>query len=113
MTAAGGGGTPGELVVDGYGTTPGAGHIAVAPNGDIVCLAADKYTSVDVVYQPEKYDLIEVVGAPVAANILTLPAAAAGAIVLLEATATAGGALGAKIPLIPGSGAPATSRRPP
>lgn len=112
MSAAGGGGTAGELTIDAYGTTPVGGHIAVAPNGDIVALASDKWTSVDVVYQPEKLDVVEVIGAPVAANVLTLPALATtpGVVLLMECTATAAGSAGAKIPLVPGSGAPAAGQ---
>jgi hypothetical protein len=104
-------GTLGELAVQAYGTTPIDGQIAVAPNGDIVVLAASRYTDIDVVYQPEKTDLAEVT-LTVTASVLTLPAAltAAGVTALLEAVVTTGGSTGTKIVLVPGAGAPAAGQ---
>lgn len=109
--ARAGTGTLGELAVQTYGTTPAAGQIAVAPNGDIVTLAADAYTDIDVVYQPDKYDIAEVT-LPVATHVLTLPTqlTARGAILLLDATATVGTSTGRKIILVPGAGAPAAGQ---
>src|SRR5574343_977471 len=46
------GGTLGEMTVTALGADPGAGEIAVAPNGDIVTRALDAYTSVDIDYMP-------------------------------------------------------------
>jgi hypothetical protein len=104
-------GTLGELAVQAYGATPIDGQIAVAPNGDIVVLAASRYTDIDVTYQPDKVDLAEIT-LTVAANVLTLPAAltAAGVNALLEAVATIGGSLGSKVLLVSGAGAPAAGQ---
>jgi len=101
----------GELAVVAYGTTPATGQIAVGPNGDIVTLAADAITSVDVVYQPEKQDIQETTLA-VAANVLTLPSqfTGQGVINLLEVEATIGTSVGKKIVLVPGAGAPAAGQ---
>lgn len=103
--------TAGELAVVAYGTTPATGQIAVAPNGDIVVLAADAWTSVDVFYQPDAYDVAEVT-LPVTTNVLTLTAAlaAVGCKALLEAEAVAAGSTGKKIILVPGAGAPAAGQ---
>lgn len=101
----------GELAVVGPGVTPATGEIAVAPNGDIVTLAADAYTSVDVHYLPTKYDLGEVT-LPVVANVLTLPVAATtpGVVRIFEAEALVGTSVGKKIILMPGAGAPAAGQ---
>jgi hypothetical protein len=109
--ARAGAGSIGEINIQTFGTAPAAGQIAVAPNGDIVTLAADAWTDIDIVYQPDKYDLGEVT-LQVVANVLTLPAGFTSRRVgaLLEATATAGAATGKKIILIPGSGAPAAGQ---
>lgn len=104
------GGVTGELTCDAYGTTPLTGHIAVAPNGDLVVLAADAITSLDVWYRPMQHDVVEYT-LPVAAGVLTIPAAAttAGVLALLEAEVTAGTVTGKKIVLVPGA-APATTK---
>ena len=104
-------GTLGELAVQAFGATPADGQIAVAPNGDVVTLAASRYTDIDVVYQPDKYDLFEVSGIAVAANVLTIPAALTtpGVVALLQAVAV-GGAGGEKIILVPAAGAPAAGQ---
>jgi hypothetical protein len=96
-------GSVGELTVEPYGTTPAAGQIAVAPNGDLVFLAADAWTNVDVVYLPEKYDLLDVT-LPVSSNVLTLPASMTnkGVVLLLEANAVTATSPGEKIVLVPG-----------
>lgn len=111
--ARSGTGTLGELAIQSPNTTPAAGQIAVSPNGQIVLLAADAYTSVDVVYVPEKYDVFEVelTGAVASAFDLStlLPAQVAqGIVMLLEAEATVGSVTGKKIVLAPGAAAPAT-----
>jgi hypothetical protein len=105
------GGVTGELTVKGYGVTPATGEIAVAPNGDIVTLAADAITDLDVTYLPEKYDVSEVT-LPVATHVLTIPATftAKGVVLLLEAVANAGTTTGKKILLVPGAGAPAAGQ---
>lgn len=99
--------TPAELTVKTYGTTPGSGEIAVAPNGDIVVLASDAWTDLDVTYMPERGDIVVLPELPVATGVLTLPTSvldAAGdrkAILLLSAKATAGSVVGDKIVLVP------------
>ena len=102
----------GVLAVQAYGTTPGSGQIAVAPNGDIVMLTADNNEGVDVTYIPERGDVVEV-ALPCTASVLTIPAAltARGVIALLSANATsaAPGLTGQKIVLVPGA-APATTK---
>lgn len=101
----------GELTPVAYGVTPTTGQIAVAPNGDIVTLAADAITDLDCFYLPEKYDLYELT-LPVATHVATIPAAftAKGVSLLLEAIALAGTATGKKIILAPGAGAPAAGQ---
>lgn len=105
------GAVTGELTPVAYGTTPATGQIAVGPNGDIVTLAADAITDLDVVYLPEKYDVVEV-QLPVATHVLTIPSTftAKGAVLLLEAIADAGTSTGKKIVLVPGAGAPAAGQ---
>lgn len=100
--ARAGTGTPAELTVDAYGTTPSAGHIAVAPNGDIVTLTADAWTDLDVTYQGDKYDVVELT-LPVVSNALTIPAiyTVLGVVGLLESEAIAGTSAGKKEVLIP------------
>lgn len=110
--ARAGTGTLGELAVQAFGTTPAAGQIAVGPNGDIVVLAADAWTDLDVVYQPDKYDLAEVT-LPVVANVATLPPSLitnTRVVSLLDANATAATSTGRKIILVPGAGAPAAGQ---
>jgi hypothetical protein len=109
--ARAGGGTLGELAVQAFGATPADGQIAVAPNGDIVLLAASTYSQVDVEFIPEKGDEFIFAGS-VAANVLTLPASLTGrgVILLADANATAGTTLGKKIILVPGAGAPAAGQ---
>lgn len=99
-----------QLTVVGYGVTPAAGQIAVAPNGKIVTLAADAWTNLDVIYLPEKGDQFSVT-LPVSANTLTLPTnmTTPGASTLLAVTVVAGGSVGDKIVLAPGS-APAAGQ---
>jgi hypothetical protein len=95
--------------------TPGAGEIAVAPNGDIVTLAADAYTSVDIVYEPFPHDVLEY-ELDVAVGVATIPAPALarGVLALLEAEVTAGTVTGKKGILVPlaggGAGLPATTK---
>lgn len=110
--ARAGTGTAGELAVQAFGATPAAGQVAVAPNGDIVVLAADAWTDLDVVYQPDKYDIGEVT-LPAVAHVVTLPAQFATntrVVALLEAVATVGTSTGKKIVLVPGAGAPAAGQ---
>jgi hypothetical protein len=101
----------GELTVVGPNVTPTSGQISVAPNRDIVVLAADAITELDIVYLPEKCDIIELTF-PVVSNTMTLPASVTslGVIAMLEATAIVGTIPGKKIILAPAGSAPATGQ---
>ncbi len=100
--ARSGTGTPGELTVVAYGATPTAGQIAVAPNGDIVTLAADAWTALDVLYQPQKHDVVEVELPVSSSGVLTFPSYLAGKpIDLMEAEVTLGSGAGKKIVIVP------------
>ena len=111
--ARAGGATLGELSVQAVNTTPATGQIAVAPNGDIVVLAADAWTAIDLVYVPVRGDVVSF-DLPVATHVLTLPTSnldvARGVLYLIDATATAGTSTGRKIILAPGAGAPAAGQ---
>lgn len=104
-------GTPGELAIQAYGTTPASNQIAIAPNGDIVVLAADAISGLDVEYMPIKGDIIEITDLPVLSDeaLIPIPWTTRGVVYLVEATATAGTATGSKIVLVPGT-APAAGR---
>jgi hypothetical protein len=104
-------GTLGELAPQAFGATPADGQIAVAPNGNIVVLAASAYTNIDVDYLPMKGDVIQYTGS-VAVGVLALPAAlvARGVITLLSAVVNAGAVPGGKIVLVPAAGLPATTQ---
>lgn len=104
-------GTLGELAPQAYGATPGDAQIAVAPNGDIVVVAASGYLNVDVTYLPARGDVVEL-DLPVAANVATIPAAytALGVVLLAYVESTTGGATGEFIVLVPGAGAPAAGQ---
>jgi hypothetical protein len=94
--ARSGAGAAGPLAVVAY--PPAAPNdVAIAPNGAIVTLPADAWTSVDVSYLPVKGDVVEVTS-NVAANVLALPSnvTSAGAVMLLEAEALTGGSTGLK-----------------
>jgi len=110
-TARAGTAGTGEMTVVAYGVTPASGEIAVGPNGDIVLLAADAITDVDVIYVPERGKVIDSVF-PVVTNVLTLPASVTDRSVVLleEAEAVEGTSTGTKIVLIPGAGAPAAGQ---
>lgn len=105
------GGVTGEFAPQTYGTTPGSGQCAVAPNGDLVFLAADAVTSVDVTYVPERGEEIELV-LPVdpATGILEIPASYVdrGVLLLSEAESLAGTLVSEMEILVPTSSAPAT-----
>lgn len=103
------GGVTGELTPVAYGATPTTGQIAVAPNGDVVVLAADAITDMDLVYTPERGEIVNVTF-PVVSNVLTFPTSgiwARGISLLLEAEAITGTSTGKKIVLVPGNGATA------
>ena len=98
----------GELTVAAANATPTTGQIAVAPNGDIVVLAADAHLLVDVEYEPLLGDVVEMT-LPVASDSLTIPSKYT-ACVLLECTSTAGTLTGALKVLAPSGSAPATTQ---
>lgn len=105
--ARAGTGTKGPLTIDGSGDSfsgsePAAGHIAIAPNGDILVNHTDAWTSIDFVYVPEKYDIIEQT-MNVASNAIALPTTQGKALFLLEVEVTAGTATGKKIVDVPGT----------
>jgi hypothetical protein len=104
------GGVTGELAAQAFGTTPTTGQIAVAPNGDIVVLATDAITDMDVVYVPERGDVVEAVF-PVVSNVLTIPPAlvSKGVILLLEAESVEGD-LKAKLRVLVPGGSPTTGQ---
>jgi hypothetical protein len=109
--ARAGAGGLGEFVIAAPNATPAAGQVAVAPNGDIVFLAADAYTNVDVEFLAARGDVLEVTG-QVVANVMTLPAAvtARGVVMLTSISSSVGGAPGPKVVLAPGAGAPAAGQ---
>lgn len=107
------GGVTGELNIDPFGTTPGTGDIAVAPNGSIVTLASDAITDLDVVYVPDRGDVVELeLPVVVATGACPLPAQVTDrkVIALLEAEVLTGAVTGRKLILIPASSAPATAQ---
>lgn len=103
------GGVTGELAPQTYGTTPSTGQIAVSPSGDIVVLASDAITSLDVTYVPERGELADVVlAADPATGFVELPPRLADKTILLSrAEILEGSATGAKEILVPASSAPA------
>jgi hypothetical protein len=113
--ARAGGGTLGPLVVDAPdGLTAAAGHIGVSPNGDLLFAAADAWTSVDVVYEPEKADVIEIVvpvipGTGIGLLPQSLASVKAGVVSLLEAESLAGALVSKMHVVAPANGAPATT----
>lgn len=98
------GGVTGELAPVAYGATPTTGQIAVAPNGNIVTLAADAVTDMDVVYVPERGDVIESVF-PVVTNAIALPATltSRGVVLLLEAESLEGTLVSKLVIRVPGT----------
>jgi len=102
--AKAGSGTPAQLTVVAYGTTPTAGQIGIASNGKIVTASADAWTNVDVCYVPEKGDQFSVT-LPVASNTLTLPSnmITPGASTLLSVVVNTGSVVGAKIVEVAGA----------
>jgi hypothetical protein len=93
-------------------TPDAAGEIGIQPDGNLMVLAADALTSVDVSYVPERGDVVTLVDQVVASNVLTLPSwvTTRGVILLLEATATAGTLTGRMRVLTPSASAPATTQ---
>lgn len=99
-------GTLGELTVLARHVTPTlTTHIAVAPNGNIVTLAADVYTDVDVYYLPDRGDVLTTTF-PVVSDDIVLPASVTDRVVigLWDANVVEGTSTGRKIILTPGGG---------
>ena len=102
----------GELTVNAAYATPATTTISVAPNGDIVLLGTDAYTSVDVLYEPDIQDVLEFT-LPVVpgTGVCALPASVVvnGVAItpqwnmLLEAEALAGTVTGKAIVVAPGA----------
>lgn len=102
--------TPGNLTPVLYGVTPSTGEIGIAPNGDIVVLASDAATKVDVVYQPLKGEEIELTGS-VATGVFAIPTKYQARVLLLTyAELTAGTVTGVKNVLVPAGSLPATTK---
>jgi hypothetical protein len=112
----------GALTVAAANATPTTGQIAVAPNGNIVALAADAQTDVDIYYIPEIQDVFELGGPPAnnpsgapqgaavvpTTGVMALPTGLVtqGIVMLMEAeviTATAATGIGKKIVTAPGA----------
>ena len=99
------GGVTGEMAIAAPAAAPAAGQVGVGANGDLVFLAADAITDVDVIYVPERGDVLEVVFPVVlATGILVLPAplVARGVVVLMKAEALEATLTGRKIIREPG-----------
>lgn len=107
------GAVTGELTPVAFGVTPATTQIAVAPNGNIVTLAADAITDMDLVYVADKVDVLELV-LPVipGTGVCALPASMTtpGVVFLEEAQSIAGTLLRDMIVLVPAAGAPATTQ---
>lgn len=98
----------GALTVAAYGATPTTGQIAVAPNGDIVTVATDQMTNIDVTYLPERCDVVELT-LPVVSHILTIPTNfVTQGVVLLTEVESMVGTLTGKLKILVPSTAPAT-----
>lgn len=102
----------GLLAVQAEAVTPATQQIGVAPNGDIVVLAADVWTDLEIQYEAIKGDVVELVGFPVASNVATLPAAltAQGVQRLLDVNAVVATATGRKIILTASGGTPSAGQ---
>lgn len=101
------GGVTGDLVIVANRTTPGSGEAAIAPNGDIVTLAADAITALDLEYEPmAQYEVAEET-LVVTANDLTFPTTGKylgkTIIAVLECEALTGGVTGKNIILKAGA----------
>lgn len=104
------GGVTGALTV--VAGTPASGQVGIAPSGDIVFLAADALTDVDVCYTPDSGSVLENFESQVVANVFTIPATYTGRKVvgLLKVEVITGTATGLKQVLAPGAGAPAAGQ---
>lgn len=102
--ARAGAGVVGPLVIAAPGVLPAASEIGIAPNGDLVTLAADAWTDLDVTYIPERGDVITYQAA-VVANAIALPSNITdrGVVRMLDATVTAGASTGRKVIALEGA----------
>ncbi len=108
--ARAGAGTKGQLGVTARSDNPLiAGTLMVAATGDIMFLATDAWTLVDIIYVPERQDIVSgtYVVTPGTGAVVGLPA---GLISILEAESLAGGTIGKCIVRQPGDTAPSTLR---
>ena len=104
-SATGGGGTVGELSIQSANATPLTGQVAVAPNGDVVVLAADKWLNLDVEYLPARGDVVTLTNQGVTSNAFVIPPqyTAVGVVYLLSCAAVTGTTVGNCIVVAPGS----------
>lgn len=102
----------GELTAVAPGTTPATGEISVQPDGNIMVLAADAITNLDVTYVPERGDIEELDNWPVASDAIVLPSriTSKGVVLLLEAESLEGTLTGDLRVLSPSASAAATGQ---
>lgn len=102
----------GELTVVAPGTTPATGEISIQPNGDVMVLAADAITSLDVTFVPERGDVVTLDNWPVVSDAIALPTSitSKGVVLLLEAESLAGTLTGKLRILAPSGSAAATTQ---
>jgi hypothetical protein len=102
----------GALTVVAPGTTPSTTEISIQPDGNIMVLAADAITSIDITFAPERGDVDELDNWPAASNAIVLPARVTdkGAILLLEAESLEGTLTGELAILAPSGSAAATGQ---
>lgn len=102
----------GALTVVAPGTTPATGEISIQPDGNIMVLAADAITSLDVSYAPERGDVIELDNWPVVSDAIALPTKITdrGVVLLLEAESLTGTLTGKLRILTPSGSAAATTQ---
>ena len=102
----------GALTVVAPGTTPATGEISIQPDGNIMVLAADAISSLDITYAPERGDVIELNNWPVVSDAIALPASITnqGVVLLLEAESLTGTLTGKLRVLAPSASAAATTQ---
>lgn len=102
----------GPLTAVAPGTTPATGEISIQPDGNLMVLAADAITSLDVTYAPERGDIDVLDNWPVVSDAIALPARITnkGVVLLLEAEALEGTLTGKLSVLAPSGSAAATGQ---
>ena len=99
-----GAGTIGELAPASNGAYPIDAQVGVAPNGDLIVLAASQYDNVDASYVPECGTVVELTNVQVVSNQMTLPEYCTNEVALLaEVVAVAGSHIGPKAIAWPGT----------